>query len=208
MSKLQAKKREGFTRAALTEIRTAGGFPAVVYGKGVESTPVSIEESAFIKTIREVGRNGLISLDVDGSTYDVVLQEYQQDPLKGHVVHADFLSVDRSSEITSQVRVDLEGEAAGSKEGGVVQQPLHELTVTAKVSAFPENVTVDVSELNIGDSITVGDIRSKHDFTIENADEESIVSILPPQKLEEETDAGEEEASSDEEVPATEEAAE
>ena len=97
----------------------------------MESTPVSIEESAFIKTIREVGRNGLISLDVDGSTYDVVLQEYQQDPLKGHVVHADFLSVDRSSEITSQVRVDLEGEAVGSKEGGVVQQPLHELTVTA-----------------------------------------------------------------------------
>lgn len=188
MSTLQAKKREGFTRAALTEIRTSGSFPAVIYGKGVESKPVSVEESEFLKTIRESGRNGLISLNVDGSTHDVILQEYQQDPIKGFIVHADFLAVDRSSEITSQVRVDLEGEAAGSKEGGVIQQPLFELNVTAKVSEFPENVSINVAELAIGDSISVGDIRDKYSFVIENEDEETIVSVLPPQKLEEETD--------------------
>lgn len=199
MSTLQAKKREGFTRAALTEIRTSGSFPAVIYGKGVESKPVSVEESEFIKTIRESGRNGLISLNVDGSTHDVILQEYQQDPIKGFIVHADFLAVDRSSEITSQVRVDLEGEAAGSKEGGVIQQPLFELNVTAKVSEFPENVSVNVSELAIGDSISVGDIRDKYSFVIENEDEETIVSVLPPQKLEEETEEGTDEVSGTEE---------
>jgi len=199
MSTLQAKKREGFTRAALTEIRTSGSFPAVIYGKGVESKPVSVEESEFIKTIRESGRNGLISLNVDGNTHDVILQEYQQDPIKGFIVHADFLAVDRSSEITSQVRVDLEGEAAGSKEGGVIQQPLFELNVTAKVSEFPENVTVNVAELAIGDSISVGDIRDKYSFVIENEDEETIVSVLPPQKLEEETEEGADEASGTEE---------
>jgi large subunit ribosomal protein L25 len=188
MSTLQAKKREGFTRAALTEIRTSGSFPAVIYGKGVESKPVSVEESEFLKTIRESGRNGLISLNVDGSTHDVILQEYQQDPIKGFIVHADFLAVDRSSEITSLVRVDLVGVAAGSKEGGVIQQPLFELNVTAKVSEFPENVSINVAELAIGDSISVGDIRDKYSFVIENEDEETIVSVLPPQKLEEETD--------------------
>lgn len=208
MSKLQAKKREGFTRAALTEIRTAGSFPAVVYGKGVESAPVSVEETEFIKVIREVGRNGLISLNVDGKTHDVVLQEYQQDPIKGFIVHADFLSVDRSSEITSQVRVDIEGEAVGAKEGGVIQQPLFELTVTAKVSEFPEHVSVDVSELAIGDSISVGDIRDKHSFTIEHEDEETVVSVLPPQKLEEETEdaeAGEGSEGEESDAPAEEE---
>lgn len=199
MSTLQAKKREGFTKAALTEIRTSGSFPAVIYGKGVESKPVSVEESEFIKTIRESGRNGLISLNVDGSTHDVILQEYQQDPIKGFIVHADFLAVDRSSEITSQVRVDLEGEAAGSKEGGVIQQPLFELNVTAKVSEFPENITINVAELAIGDSISVGDIRDKYSFVIENEDEETIVSVLPPQKLEEETEEGADEASGTEE---------
>jgi large subunit ribosomal protein L25 len=196
---LEAKKRESFTKAALTEIRTAGSFPAVIYGKGTESEPVSVEELQFIKVIREVGRNGMISLAVDGRKQDVILQEYQQDPLKGHIVHADFLAVDKSSEITAQVRVDIEGEAVGSKEGGVIQQPLFELTVTAKVSNFPEHVTVNVSELAIGDSISVGDIRDKFDFVIENEDEETIVSVLPPQKLEETDEEGEDTANA--EVP-------
>ncbi|OMP66837.1 50S ribosomal protein L25/general stress protein Ctc [Domibacillus epiphyticus] len=188
MSKtLEAKKRNSFTRAALTEIRTAGAFPAVIYGKGVESEPVTLEESQFIKVIREVGRNGMITLNLGDHKHDVILQEYQQDPIKGHIVHADFLAVDKSSEITSQVRVDLEGESVGSKEGGVIQQPLFELNVTAKVSEFPESITVDVTELAIGDSISVGDIRGKFDYVIENEDDETIVSVLPPQKVEEDT---------------------
>ncbi|OLN24297.1 50S ribosomal protein L25/general stress protein Ctc [Domibacillus antri] len=190
MSKtLEAKKRHAFTRASLTEIRTAGSFPAVIYGKDVESEPVAVEESQFIKVIREVGRNGMITLQVEDHKHDVILQEYQQDPIKGHIVHADFLAVDQSSEITAQVRVDLEGEAVGSKEGGVIQQPLYELNVTAKVSEFPENIPVNISELAIGDSISVGDIRNKFDFVIEHEDDETIVSVLPPQKMEEDADA-------------------
>lgn len=196
---LKAKRREGFTKAALTEIRTQGSFPAVIYGKGVESEPVSVEELQFIKVIREVGRNGMISLKVDSKEYDVILQEYQQDALKGHIIHADFLAVDKSSEITSQVRVDIEGEAIGTKEGGVVQQPLFELNVTAKVSEFPEHVKVNISELAIGDSILVRDIRDQFNFVIENEDDETIVSVLPPQKLEES------EETANEEVPVVEE---
>ncbi len=202
---LEAKKREGFTKAALTEIRTKGSFPAVIYGKGVESEPVSVEEPQFIKVIREVGRNGMISLNVDGEKYDVILQEYQQDSLKGHIIHADFLAVDKSSKITSQVRVDIEGEAVGAKEGGVVQQPLFELNVTAKVSEFPEHVTVNISELAIGDSISVGDIRDQFNFVIENEDDETIVSVLPPQKMEEDEE-GEDTANAD--VPVIDEAKE
>ncbi|OAH56774.1 MULTISPECIES: 50S ribosomal protein L25/general stress protein Ctc [Bacillaceae] len=202
---LEAKKREGFTKAALTEIRTKGSFPAVIYGKGVESEPVSVEEPQFIKVIREVGRNGMISLNVDGEKYDVILQEYQQDSLKGHIIHADFLAVDKSSKITSQVRVDIEGEAVGAKEGGVVQQPLFELNVTAKVSEFPEHVTVNISELAIGDSILVGDIRDQFNFVIENEDDETIVSVLPPQKMEEDEE-GEGTANAD--VPVIDEAKE
>ncbi len=204
MNKLEAKKRRGFTKAALTEIRSSGSFPAVIYGKGVESEPVAVEESQFLKIIREVGRNGLITMKVEDKNHDVVLQEYQQDPIKGFIVHADFLAVDKSSEITSQVRVDLEGEAAGVKAGGVIQQPLFELNVTAKVTDFPEHITLDISGLGIGDSISVGEIREKFGFTIENQDEETIVSILPPQKLDESEDSagGENNADPEAVVPA------
>ncbi|MFL0365674.1 50S ribosomal protein L25/general stress protein Ctc [Pseudobacillus sp. 179-B 2D1 NHS] len=179
-SVLEAKKRQEFQRSAKTELREEGNFPAVVYGKDMEAESVFVNEGDFIKVIKEVGRNGVISLAVDGKEHNVILHDYQQDPIKNYIVHADFLAVDLSSEITSNVRIDLEGEAAGAKEGGVVQQPLFELSVTAKVSEFPENLTVDVSHLNIGDSLSVGEIRGNHPFIINHEDDEVVVSILAP----------------------------
>ncbi|KIL72005.1 50S ribosomal protein L25/general stress protein Ctc [Bacillus badius] len=193
---LEAKQRNQFQRSAKTELRENGNFPAVVYGKDVEAKSIFINEGEFFRVIKEVGRNGVISLTVDGKKQNVVLHDYQQDPIKNDIVHADFLAVDLSSEITSNVRVDLEGEAAGATEGGVVQQPLFEISVTAKVSEFPENIKVDISNLAIGDSLSVGDIRGSQPFTINHEDDEVIVSILAPRVEEEpeESDAGESEA--------------
>ncbi|KAB7704309.1 50S ribosomal protein L25/general stress protein Ctc [Bacillus aerolatus] len=179
-SVLEAKKRDGFQRSSKTQLRAQGNFPAVVYGKGVEAESVFVNEGDFYKVIKEVGRNGVISLNMDGKKHNVVLHDYQQDPIKNYIVHADFFAVDLSSEITSAVRVDLEGEAPGSKEGGVVQQPLFEVSVTAKVSEFPENITIDISNLNIGDSLSVGDVRGNYSFTINHEDDEMIVSVLTP----------------------------
>ncbi|KZO00963.1 50S ribosomal protein L25/general stress protein Ctc [Pseudobacillus badius] len=198
---LEAKQRNQFQRSAKTELRENGNFPAVVYGKDVEAKSIFINEGEFFRVIKEVGRNGVISLTVDGKKQNVVLHDYQQDPIKNDIVHADFLAVDLSSEITSNVRVDLEGEAAGATEGGVVQQPLFEISVTAKVSEFPENIKVDISNLAIGDSLSVGDIRGSQPFTINHEDDEVIVSILAPRVEEEpeESDAGEPEEAKEEE---------
>ncbi|MBM7650302.1 large subunit ribosomal protein L25 [Bacillus ectoiniformans] len=200
-SLLEVKKRDSFQRSALTQLRGEGNFPAIVYGKGVDSEAIYLSEGDFLKVIKEVGRNGVISLNIDGKSHNVILHDYQQDPIKNHIVHADFFAVDLSKEITSEVRVELEGEAAGSKEGGVVQQPLFELTVTAKVSEFPESLSVDVSALEIGDSITVGDIRSSHSFEINHEDDETVVSVLAPRVEEEPEEEGEgsEEAETSEE---------
>ncbi|WP_338752531.1 50S ribosomal protein L25/general stress protein Ctc [Bacillus sp. FJAT-52991] len=197
---LEAKKRNSFQRSGLTQNREEGNFPAVVYGKGVDSESVYVNESEFLKTIKEVGRNGVISLKMEGQKYNVILQDYHQDPLKNDIVHADFLAVDLSSDITANVRIDIEGEAIGAKEGGVLQQPLFELSVTAKVSEFPENITVNVSQLGIGATLTVGDIRSQCSFEINHEDDETIVSILAPRSGEtEETETAEEQAGTTEE---------
>lgn len=203
-SVLEAKKRDDLQQSAKTELRAEGSFPAVVYGKNVEAAPILVNEGDFFKVIKEVGRNGVISLTVDGKEHNVVLQDYQQDPIKNFIIHADFLAVDLSSEITSNVRVNLEGEAAGTKEGGIVQQPLFELSVTAKVSEFPESIPVDISGLNIGDSLSVGDLHSNQSFTINHEDDEIIVSVLAP-RVEEEPEEG---ASETQEAENEEEAAE
>jgi large subunit ribosomal protein L25 len=188
---LKASGRTGDKRSDLTKLRHQGSIPAVVYGYKVDNTPISIDSIAFIKTMREAGRNGIISLDIDGKKQNVVLSDYQQDHIKDAVIHADFLAVNMSTEMDADVRVELVGESAGVKDGGVLQQPLHDVSVTAKPSDIPDSVQVDISELQVGDSITVGDIKGSYSFTINTEDDMTIASVLAPRQ-EEEISSGEE----------------
>jgi large subunit ribosomal protein L25 len=188
---LKANSRTSGRRSDLTKLRHQGSIPAVVYGYKTDTTPIAIDSIEFIKTMREAGRNGIISLNIDGNTQNVVLSEYQQDHIKDAVTHADFLAVNMSSEMDADVRIELVGESAGVKDGGVLQQPLHDVSVTAKPSDIPDSIQVDISRLQVGETITVGDIKGKHSFTINAEDERTIASVLAPRQ-EEEISSGEE----------------
>ncbi|WP_404406639.1 50S ribosomal protein L25/general stress protein Ctc [Jeotgalibacillus malaysiensis] len=209
-SVLKATKRDSFKNSDLTELRNVGKLPAVVYGYKVENTAISVDEIDLVKTIREVGRNGIIELDIEGNKQNVVLSDYQSDFLKDEIIHADFLAVNMSEELTVDVAVHLVGEAAGAKEGGVVQTVLHELSISAKPNDIPESFEVDVTDLEIGESFSVEDLRSKYDVTINHEDDETIVSVLAPrteeeiEELEEEAGAGEAGAESGESTGDTE----
>lgn len=207
MSKLKATIRQGKqTRSSLNKVRNEGKIPAIVYGYGAKNTSVKVEEVDFIKVIREVGRNGVIELEVDSNTVKVMVSDYQINPIKNKITHIDFLAINMKSELTVDVIVNLVGEAEGVKEGGVVQQPLFQLSVTATPDDIPENIEVDVTELNIGDTITVGDLKADKAYTINNEDDEAIVSVVPP-TVEEAAEEGEE-AEGTEAVEAEEEAVE
>ena len=189
---LEAEKREKSRHSVLTGLRQEGKIPAVVYGRKSGSTPISIREKDFLKTVREAGRNGIISLDIDGNKTDVILTDYQHDFLKNEIIHADFFTVDMSSDIEVEVQVVLAGEAAGVKDGGVMQQSTHELSIKAKPGDIPASIEVDVTNLKVGDTITVADLKEKGgNFEIKHDDSLVIASILPP-KQEEEIHSGEE----------------
>lgn len=190
---LQVVERTEFRNSALTKIRREGNIPAVVYGNKIESKPVYINGAEFIKTMREVGRNGVFPIDLNGKKVNVMLTDYQADPIKNEIVHADLLAVDMSKEINAEVRITLVGEAPGVKDGGVMQQSLHEVSVTATPSNIPQTIDVDVSNLQVGETITIADIKGSYGFEINHEDEQTIASILPP-KVEEEIDSGEEQA--------------
>lgn len=187
---LQATERNELKHSSLRKIRDTGNIPAVIYGRKVESKPVFVSSADLTKTIRTVGRNGIISLDVNGSKHDVILSDYQEDFIKKEIIHVDFLAVDKSSKITVNVRLELTGEAAGVKDGGVLQQPVHELSITATPSEIPQQIEVDVSNLQVGETMKISDILYQGSFTINHEADEVIASILPP-KQEEEIDAGE-----------------
>lgn len=184
---LQAKQRENLTRAATKQIRKDGYIPSIVYGGDKEPQTISVESINLLKTMRDEGRNAIISLDIDeGETVDVMVHDYQKDPLKGDVTHLDFYVVDMSEEMDVEVVLHLEGEPAGVKEGGILQQPIYELQVRAKPRDIPEGITVDVSALEIGDSMSVEELTVDGNYEFIDEPDATLVTILPPETIEEE----------------------
>ncbi|MBH9581863.1 50S ribosomal protein L25/general stress protein Ctc [Staphylococcus felis] len=181
MTSLKSIIRQGKqTRGDLRKIREAGKVPAVVYGYGTKNVSVKVDEVEFIKVIREVGRNGVIQLGVGSKEIKVMVSDYQFDPLKNQITHIDFLAINMSEERTVEVPVHLIGEAPGAKEGGVVEQPIFDLEITATPDNIPEYLEVDISGLEIGDSISVSEIKVSGDFTIENNSEDAVASVVAP----------------------------
>ncbi|MCK1995412.1 50S ribosomal protein L25/general stress protein Ctc [Peribacillus muralis] len=182
---LAAKERTDLKHSNLRNLRESGEIPAVVYGNQNGSTAISVNNIELQKTIKEIGRNGIISLDLDGKSYKVMLSDYQKDPIKNFIFHADFLIVDMSAQLQAQVRINLVGTSKGVKDGGVLQQSLHEVTITAKPNDIPDAIDVDVTELQVGDTIYISDIQSNQQVTIDNNDEEVVASVLAPRQEEE-----------------------
>lgn len=191
---LEAKKRQDKHHSSSRQLRRNGCIPGVVYGYQTENTPVYVNYAEFEKLLRKNGRNAVLSLNVNGTQRNVMVHEVQTDPLKNKIIHVDFLAVNMSEDVDATVRVILSEECAGVKDGGVLQQALHELSITTKPDQIPDAITVDVSNLQVGENITVADIRGQYGFTINHEDTETICSVLPPRQ-EEEISTGEQQES-------------
>ncbi|RAK16562.1 large subunit ribosomal protein L25 [Anoxybacillus vitaminiphilus] len=190
MALLQAQERAEGKRSTVRKIREEGNIPAVLYGKNMKSKAIFVNAADFMKIIRENGRNSLITMEVNGEEHSVMLHDIQKDPLRNEIIHVDFHVVDMKTEVEVNVNVHLVGEALGVKDGGVLQQPLHQLSIRALPANIPSSIEVDVSNLEIGQVITVGDIQTNDKYEINHEPTEVIASILPP-KQEEEIHSGE-----------------
>ncbi|MCY7755820.1 50S ribosomal protein L25/general stress protein Ctc [Bacillus haynesii] len=185
MAILKAEERTDPRRSSLRKIRQSGYVPGVIYGRNLENKSVALDSIELLKILRAEGKNTIINLDINGDQHSVMVTELQTDPLKDSIVHADFKVVDMEAEMEATVPVNLTGEAEGIKQGGVLQQPLYELSVTAKPKNIPQTIEVDISSLEVNDVLTVGDIPSKGDYSYNHESDEVVASILPPQKQEE-----------------------
>ncbi|MER0465435.1 50S ribosomal protein L25/general stress protein Ctc [Bacillus cabrialesii subsp. cabrialesii] len=184
MATLTAKERTDFTRSSLRNIRTSGHVPGIIYGKDTENKPVSLDSVELIKTLRDEGKNTVLTLDVGGKQHSVMVTDLQTDPLKNEITHADFQVVNMSEDIEVEVPIHLTGEAIGVKNGGVLQQPLYELTVKAKPKAIPQTIEADISKLDVNEVLTIADLPAGGDFSFNHESDEVVASILPPQQQE------------------------
>ena len=177
---LQAKKRETGRRSLLTQLRKDGRLAAVLYGYQTESTPISLDYKETAKAVQKFGYTSVFSIELDGKKVNAVLSDIQRCPLKGHVKHVDFLSVNMSEELEVDVPLTLVGNAVGVSNGGVLTQPNHTVKVKVKPDAMPDTIELNVSKLAIGDTLTVAHIRSQFAYTILHDDDFTLATVNPP----------------------------
>lgn len=126
MVTLAAKVRNDFKKSALKKLRKDGEIPAVVYGSEINTRSISINRY-FITAIKEVGRNSIFPLKIDGKVKNVILRDYQNEFITNEILHVDLLQVDNDTEIDIKISVVLTGTSIEEKSGRIVHQFLYEL---------------------------------------------------------------------------------
>jgi large subunit ribosomal protein L25 len=167
-------------------LRKAGTIPAVLYGRGKEPVPLAVNPKTITDVLHsESGQNTIFSLSVDGGERaNVMVKDYQLDPVKGNLIHADFLHIAMDRLIEVSVNVDLLGEAEGVKAGGLLDFVTRSIEVECLPGDIPDSIKVDVSHLKINDYVRVKDIPADPKVTILTEPEVVIVTISPPLKEE------------------------
>jgi large subunit ribosomal protein L25 len=199
--KLQATRRDESGKGAARRARAAGRVPAVLYGRGMDPVSLEVDRREFVTALKtDAGMNVLLDIEFDGTNTLALTRELQRDPVRGTLLHADFVKVDRTQAIEVEVPVHLVGEAQGTKEGGALENPLFSVHVRTLPGNVPEAVEADVSAMNIGDTLRVADLRVPADVEILNDPEAVVASIAAP-ITEEELEAMEAEAGIEMEAP-------
>jgi large subunit ribosomal protein L25 len=204
--KLVAEPRDGTGKGVARKLRASGRIPAVLYGHGMQSTPVSVDARDLYHVMHTgAGANVLVDLVVDGTEHLAIPREIQRDHIHGKFVHVDFLAIRRDETLHLSIPVRVVGESVGVKAGGVVEHHLWEVEVECLPGDVPEAIDADISELEIGMSLRVADLVAPEGTTILTNPDESVVAVQQPQMAVELEEA--EEAAEGEEVVEGEEAA-
>ena len=155
---LEANPRELTKTIGSTKLRNAGSLPGVVYGNGEPET-VALEAKNFEKAVKSTGaKNILVELDIKGKKSMALVQETQKNPLTNHIIHVDFKRLTEDSVVTAEVPLRPIGSAVGVQLGGVLQMPMHSITLNGKPADMPECIEPDISQLAVGQSILLEEL--------------------------------------------------
>lgn len=192
---LTVKERDSFGSPESRRMRNEGWIPGVLYGGGKESVPLTVEEKALKQALGRGRGNVILELTFDGQSqgHPAILKEYQNDPINGHLLHVDFLEVRMDQPIESSVRVELVGTAQGVRDGGILDHGMRELHIRCLPTNMPGEIEVDVSALNIGESLRVSEVAAPDGVEILDDPEAHIAGVMAPKLVvEEEAVEGEE----------------
>jgi len=172
-------------------VRFKGSIPAIVYGQGIEPVQIEVDKKNITSFFSKgSNKNALISLNVKNAdktqTIPVLTHEMQIDPMTDQIMHIDFLKINMEEEIRTKIAISFVGEPQGVKlDGGILVHSLRQLEIKCLPGNIPDKITVDVSALNIGQSLRVSDIVTPAGITIVTPKDEPVAIVTQPSKDEE-----------------------
>lgn len=194
---IRVEPRMQATKGDLRKLRQNGKVPGVIYGKQLPApAPVSVSEKELAALLRS-HPNAVLELDVPSvGVQSVMVSDVQRDSIHNNLLHVDFHQINMNEKVWVNIRVETTGDSTGVREGGILSLILHELEVQCLPGDIPESIKVDVSQLGIGESFTVGELKLPNGVEAKSEAELVVVTVLAPQKelSEEEAEAQDVEA--------------
>lgn len=184
---LEAKRREGTGKGAVRKLRRAGQVPAVVYGRGMEATPIAVEAKALRTALHTAaGMNVLIDLAISDGTQagrTVMVKDLQRDIFRKDIIHVDFHTIDLAEKVEAHVRLVFSGQAKGVVEdGGIFETQRREIIVECLPTQIPEHIDVDISGLGIGRSLHISDLVLPREVTLVTEPGEVVATVVAPKE--------------------------
>ena len=204
---LEVESREELGKGPNGRLRAAGRLPANVYGLGMKSFAISVEPRRVEELLRSAsGRNTILTLAMKGAdeSREVMIREIQRDPVHEGLQHIDFVRVDPKRKMQVRIPINLIGTPEGVKnEGGLIDFIHREVLVNCLPSAIPEHFVGDISDLHVGQQLTLKDLKLDADVEVVDDPDMVLVVVSQPKVEEEPVEAEEEEvAAEDAEAPA------
>jgi large subunit ribosomal protein L25 len=177
---LSASPRTGTGKGVARTLRQSGQIPAVIYGHARQAQSLALNAREFDRLLEHVTASTVIELDLGGKMSRTLIREIQRHPYKREVLHVDFMELVAGEKVTVEVPIVYVGTPAGVRDGGILDQIKHELTVEADPTLLPEHFEVDVSALTIGHALYVRDVRAPEGVTIQDDPDSPVALVAAP----------------------------
>jgi large subunit ribosomal protein L25 len=186
---IECKPRQAGNKGVARKLRASGQAPAVMYGPGAsESQFLAVDPKMFLAQRQQYGESHLFQVKVDGGkTFKALIKSVDRDPVNSQLLHVDLYAVDMNKPIRLEVRLELEGKPKGLVDGGLLTQIMRTINVQCLPAEIPEKLTLDVSDMDIGDTKHMSDIKLPKGVKLTAAHDEAVAAVISPEAIKEET---------------------
>lgn len=191
---LECRKRENKGKEYTKKIRVEKEVPGVIYGKKTDPLMIQFKENEFVKFIRESHGKPVLKINVDGEEKTVVIKEKQEKIWKNQIIHVDFQEIHKGEIVHLTIPIHFLNADVCEKKGGIVVKNMHEINIACYVKDIPEKIEVDLSNLEIHESVHVKDLNLNENIRISEEEDRTVCSVTLPRAAVENTGSEDETA--------------